>query len=52
MLQFAWSDRLGEFFTDHTLACAEDAGHFVHFETPDLANARMIEFFTRIGGHV
>ncbi|MBV1694598.1 MAG: alpha/beta hydrolase [Hyphomicrobiales bacterium] len=48
VLQFAWSDRLSEFFSNHTLECAEDAGHFVHFEQPELANARLMSFLTRL----
>lgn len=49
VLQFAWTDRLGEFFSRLTLECAEDAGHYVHFETPDLANARMTAFLSGLG---
>ncbi len=46
VLQFAWTDRLGEYFSNYQLECAEDAGHFVHFECPDLANQRMMTFLT------
>ena len=28
---------------------AEDAGHFVHYETPDTAAAEVDRFFRRIG---
>jgi pimeloyl-ACP methyl ester carboxylesterase len=49
VLQFAWTDRLGEFFSRLTLECAKDAGHYVHFETPDLANARMTAFLSGLG---
>ena len=42
VLQFAWTDRLADYFSEFTLECAEAAGHFVHFEVPDVANARMI----------
>jgi pimeloyl-ACP methyl ester carboxylesterase len=50
VLQFAWSDRLGEYFSDLTLECAEEAGHFVHFECPHLANRRVVEFLgARLG---
>lgn len=51
ILKFAWSDRLGDYFNDFALECAKDAGHFVHFEQPVLANARMLAFFRRVGGH-
>lgn len=44
VLQYVWSDRLAEYFGDFRLECAEQAGHFVHFECPDLANQRMLEF--------
>lgn len=44
VLQAAWTDRLSEFFTRHTLEIAEDAGHYVHFEVPELANARILDF--------
>jgi pimeloyl-ACP methyl ester carboxylesterase len=47
VLQAAWTDRLGDYFSDLELAIAEDAGHFVHFETPDRANAAMLEFLKR-----
>jgi pimeloyl-ACP methyl ester carboxylesterase len=51
VLRFEWSDRLGEYFADLTLECAEDAGHFVHFEVPKLANDRLLTFFGRtLGG--
>lgn len=46
VLQADWSDRLAEYFSCHSLEIAEDAGHFVHFEVPDLANARMIKFLS------
>ena len=46
VLQYAWTDRLGDYFETLTLECAEDAGHFVHFETPALANDRMIAFLS------
>ena len=45
VLQYVWSDRLAEYFERYELHCAEDAGHFVHFEVPELANAHMTEFF-------
>lgn len=31
----AWSDRLGEYFTNHTLKLLPGIGHFVPFEAPD-----------------
>lgn len=47
VLRYAWTDRLSEYFADLTLECAEDAGHFVHFEQPELANERIIAFLRR-----
>ncbi len=44
VLQYAWSDKLANYFETVTLECAEDAGHFVHFEAPDLANDRISKF--------
>ena len=44
VLQYAWTDKLPDYFEDVTLECAEEAGHFVHFEVPKLANERMIAF--------
>jgi pimeloyl-ACP methyl ester carboxylesterase len=43
VLRFEFADRLGDYFETHTLEKAADAGHFVHFEMPALANARMLE---------
>ena len=40
VLQYAWTDRLGEYFSQLTLECAEEAGHFVHFEVPELEIGR------------
>lgn len=50
VLKYEWSDRLSDYFRSPELDCAEDAGHFVHFEVPERANARMIEFLTRVLG--
>jgi pimeloyl-ACP methyl ester carboxylesterase len=45
----AWMDRLSEYFASPKIEVAEGAGHFVHFETPEPANERVIEFFTGLG---
>jgi pimeloyl-ACP methyl ester carboxylesterase len=50
VLKFAWTDRLGDYFADFALDCAEEAGHFVHFEQPALANERMLGFLERLAG--
>ena len=44
VLRYDFSDKLGDYFTSFTLERAEEAGHFVHFEVPALANARLLDF--------
>jgi pimeloyl-ACP methyl ester carboxylesterase len=44
VLRFEFSDKVADYFEPVTLERAEAAGHFVHFEVPDLANARMRAF--------
>jgi pimeloyl-ACP methyl ester carboxylesterase len=44
VLKFEFTDKLADYFTRHTLEKADGAGHFVHFEVPDLANARLRSF--------
>ncbi|MEZ5857253.1 MAG: alpha/beta hydrolase [Hyphomicrobiaceae bacterium] len=44
VLRFDFTDKLGDYFEHVTLEKAEDAGHFVHFEVPDLANDRLRAF--------
>ena len=46
VLKAAYTDRLGDYFSDYRLEMAEEAGHFVHFEQPELANARIVDFFS------
>jgi pimeloyl-ACP methyl ester carboxylesterase len=48
ILKADWVDRLGEFFQDPEVTIAEDAGHFVHYETPDAAAAAIAAFFDRV----
>ena len=48
-LPFAWTDRLGEFFTDLDFAPFPEAGHFPHHEDPDRAAAEIARFFGRLG---
>ncbi len=47
-LPFAWTDRLGEFFTDLDFAPFPGAGHFPHHEAPDRAAAEIAGFFGRL----
>ena len=44
VLRIEWSDLLGDYFENYTVTRAENAGHFVHYEQPELANAEMIKF--------
>ena len=44
ILLFEWSDKLGEFFTNHTLKKIEGPGHFMHREEPERINKEIIEF--------
>jgi pimeloyl-ACP methyl ester carboxylesterase len=44
VLRFDFSDKLADYFSTFELEKAGDAGHFVHFEVPDLANARLRTF--------
>ncbi len=43
-----WADRLDEYFADYRLDTVPDAGHFVHYERPDLANEAIEEFFAAL----
>ena len=49
ILKAEWTDRLPEFFTDLEASVAEEAGHFVQMEQPELAAAAIRAFFDRIG---
>lgn len=48
VLKADWADVLDEYFSDLELSFAEDAGHFVHYEAPDLAAAEIDRFFGRL----
>jgi pimeloyl-ACP methyl ester carboxylesterase len=45
ILKVEWADRLGDYFSDYVFDPAPQAGHFVHYERPELANREIIEFF-------
>ncbi len=49
VLKAEWIDRLGEFFESPEITIAEDAGHFVHYETPAAAASAIRAFFERLG---
>ena len=50
VLKVEWSDRLGDYFTDLDFSPVRGAGHFVHYERPDLANREIQEFFSERTG--
>ena len=46
ILKVEWADRLGDYFADLDFSPMREAGHFAHFERPDLANREILEFFS------
>jgi pimeloyl-ACP methyl ester carboxylesterase len=48
LFPIAWTDRLGETFTDLDFAPFDDVGHFPHREDPDRAAREIAAFFARI----
>ena len=46
ILRVEWMDRLPEYFADLSATVVPDAGHFVHYETPALANREMLDFLS------
>ncbi|WP_454633816.1 alpha/beta fold hydrolase [Bradyrhizobium cenepequi] len=49
LFPYAWTDRLGDTFTDLDLKMFEGVGHFPHREAPDRASGEISTFFSRIG---
>ena len=45
VLKVEWADRLGDYFADLDFAPMREAGHFAHYERPDLANREISSFF-------
>lgn len=45
ILKAAWADRLGDTFANVRVDLVPGAGHFVHYERPDLANREITAFF-------
>jgi pimeloyl-ACP methyl ester carboxylesterase len=45
VLKVEWADRLGDYFANLDFSPAEEAGHFVHYEKPELANQEISGFF-------
>ena len=48
ILKSEWACVLSEYFTDVEVSIAEHAGHFVHYEAPDLAATEIDRFFSRL----
>ncbi len=48
VLKVEWADRLGDYFENYDFTPAAEAGHFVHYERPDLANRAIAQFFRAI----
>jgi pimeloyl-ACP methyl ester carboxylesterase len=50
ILKVEWADLLGDYFSDFDFAPFVGAGHFAHYERPEIANREILEFFSeRIG---
>ena len=45
VLRIEWADRLGDYFSNLTFSPAGGAGHFVHYEKPEVANREISDFF-------
>ena len=48
VLKVEWADRLGDYFASYKFSAAPEAGHFVHYERPELANEEIVEFFRAV----
>jgi epoxide hydrolase 4 len=48
ILKSDWADVLDQYFAEVEVSFAEDAGHFVHYECPDLAAREINRFFSRL----
>lgn len=46
IIKSEWADRLDEYFADYYLDTVSNAGHFVHYECPNLANEAIESFFS------
>ena len=46
VLKVEWADRLGDYFANCDFDPAPEAGHFVHYERPELANNEIANFFS------
>ena len=48
VLKVEWAGRLGDYFSDLDFAPMREAGHFAHYERPDLANREISDFFGKL----
>lgn len=46
VIRVEWADRLDEYFSEYQFSSVDEAGHFVHYEEPDIANEAIITFFS------
>ena len=46
ILKADWADVLDQYFAEVEVSFADDAGHFVHYECPDLAAREIDRFFS------
>lgn len=49
ILKADWVDRLPDYFADPKIDVVAEAGHFVFYEKPELANQAILEFFKGLG---
>jgi pimeloyl-ACP methyl ester carboxylesterase len=49
LFPYAWTDRMGETFSNLDLAMFSGVGHFPHRENPDRAASEIASFFDRLG---
>ena len=45
ILKVEWADRLSDYFANLDFSPMREAGHFAHFERPDIANREILDFF-------
>jgi pimeloyl-ACP methyl ester carboxylesterase len=46
ILKVEWADLLGDYFSDVDFVPFRGAGHFAHYERPDIANREILDFFS------
>jgi pimeloyl-ACP methyl ester carboxylesterase len=48
VLRVEWAYQLGDYFSDYDFTPVPQAGHFVHYERPNLANREIAKFFEMV----